>query len=82
VSRHDFRPPWHLDGATWWACDHPERPGDHLAVYNEACGLCLLKLRADVRRDPEIREAIREHLAEEAPHHDCLVPPDILALDP
>lgn len=69
------------DYEMWWACYHPERPGDCHTIYVETCEYCLLKLRADLASDfdPELREQILLHLSDN-PEHECLLPPDILAM--
>ncbi len=47
---------------TWWACQQPERPGDELVCYWEPCPWCMAKVRIDMERDPEIAEAVAEHI--------------------
>ena len=59
---HDEPPPW-ADGEEWWACSEPERAYDPSVVYHAWCPWCMVKLKLDLTRDPEVRSALVEYLA-------------------
>lgn len=78
-----IHPAWFLgDHPTrWWACSHPERPGDDDVVYSEHCHWCVAKFRIDVIANPELLTMVANEHSEHYPpghHKECPIA-DILA---